>query len=73
MKTQTIHASDSDLIDQLGGTGAVAKLFEVSPPTVSIWRKSGISKARMMYLRLAYPELMTPVSVADGRSVVPTT
>jgi len=41
----------SRFIDRLGGTGAVARLCEVRPPSVSEWRKSGIPKARLMYLR----------------------
>lgn len=38
-------------IDLLGGTTAAAKFFEVRPPTVSEWRKTGFPRAREMYLR----------------------
>lgn len=43
------------IIDKLGGTNAVAKLCEIEPASVSEWRRNGIPKARLMYLRLAKP------------------
>lgn len=49
--------NDSTLIDDLGGTYAVARLCQVAPPSVSEWRKSGIPKARRMFLELARPEV----------------
>lgn len=59
-KTPT-EPSDSEIIDRLGGTTAVAKMFEIEPPSVSEWRSNGIPKARMMYLRLAHPEVFVEV------------
>ena len=47
---------DSDIIDQLGGTSAVARLCEVKPPSVSEWRLNGIPAARRQYLQLLRPE-----------------
>ncbi|PEH83773.1 helix-turn-helix domain-containing protein [Burkholderia gladioli] len=44
------------LIDELGGTSAVADLFEIDPGAVSQWRRNGIPKPRMQFLRLAYPK-----------------
>lgn len=41
------------VIDALGGTAEVARIFDVSMPSVSDWRKDGIPSARMMYLRIA--------------------
>lgn len=49
--------SPSEIIDALGGTVAVAELFEIAPPSVSEWRHRGIPRARLMFLRLAHPEL----------------
>lgn len=48
---------DSELIDKLGGTTAVAKLCEVQPPSVSAWRNSGIPKAQLKFLKLARPDV----------------
>lgn len=47
----------SEIIDALGGTFRVAELCEVKPPSVSEWRKSGIPAARLMFLRLARPDV----------------
>lgn len=48
------------IIDAIGGTGDTARLCEVSAAAVSQWRDDGIPKARMMFLRLARPDLFTP-------------
>jgi len=45
------------IIDRLGGTSETARLCEVKPPSVSEWRKSGIPKAQMKFLRLARPDV----------------
>lgn len=44
------------VIDRLGGTSAVAKICEIKPPSVHEWRENGIPKARLQFLRLAYPQ-----------------
>lgn len=51
------NESPSEIIDRLGGTVAVAKLCEVEPPSVSEWRHRGIPRARLMYLKLARPDV----------------
>lgn len=50
---QTDH---SWLIDEFGGTSAVAKMFDIEPASVSYWRAKGIPKARLMYLKAVYPD-----------------
>lgn len=51
----------SEIIDRLGGTFAVAKLFNLTPPSVSEWKaKEKIPDARMMFLRVARPEVLGP-------------
>ena len=49
--------TDSQIIDQLGGTYAVARMFSIKPPSVSAWRVDGIPQARRMYLALVRPDL----------------
>lgn len=44
------------VIDRLGGTSAVARICECKPPSVHEWRVNGIPKARLQFLRLAFPE-----------------
>jgi hypothetical protein len=57
MANETKKHADSELIDKLGGTSKAAEFFDVSAPSISEWRKTGLPKARMMYLRLARPDL----------------
>lgn len=53
------NLSPSKIIDALGGTAAVAALCVVSDPAVSQWRQGGIPKARLMFLKLARPEVFS--------------
>ena len=45
------------IIQALGGTAAVARLCEVKAPSVSVWKKKGIPRARLQFLRLLRPDL----------------
>jgi hypothetical protein len=47
----------SEIIDAMGGTSKVAKECRIRMQSVSVWRKIGIPPARMMYFRLAHPEV----------------
>lgn len=47
----------SKIIDALGGTGEVATLCEVSSQAVSGWRRKGIPKSRVKYLKLLKPNV----------------
>jgi hypothetical protein len=51
----TLNHDPNKIIDALGGTNAVARLCEIAPGSVSDWRKTGIPKARLMFLKLARP------------------
>lgn len=50
------NTTPSVLIDRLGGTTAVAKMCDLKPPSVSEWRKAGIPKPWLKFLRLARPD-----------------
>lgn len=54
------------IIDELGGTNAVARMCNVKPASVSQWRTDGIPQARLMYLQLLRPDLFeeSPVNKA---------
>lgn len=43
----------TEIIERLGGTKAVAALCGVTLGAVSQWKRSGIPEARLMYLKLA--------------------
>jgi DNA-binding transcriptional regulator YdaS (Cro superfamily) len=51
------------VIAALGGISKTAKLFGIKPPSVDGWKwGTGIPAARLMYIRLARPDLYPPVS-----------
>lgn len=55
--------SPTQIIAELGGTTAVARLCEVEPPSVSEWKVRGIPRARLMYLKAVRPDVFRP----DGK------
>lgn len=57
----------SEIIDALGGTFRVAELCEVKPPSVSEWRKHGIPRARLMFLRVAKPEVFRELDAKEAQ------
>lgn len=52
-----VKNESSRIIDELGGTVAVAALFRLTKGAIAQWRDKGIPEARLMYLRVAHPEL----------------
>jgi len=42
--------TNSEIINVLGGTSVVAKLCNVSPAAVSMWRNTNIPADKMLYL-----------------------
>lgn len=55
------------IINRLGGTFRAAELCEVTPAAVSQWRKGVIPAARLMFLKLARPEIFA----AEGEGASP--
>jgi len=51
-----MNAQATQIIDALGGTAAVSRMFGLSMPSVSNWKKSGIPRPRMMYLEVAHAD-----------------
>lgn len=49
---------DSILIDKLGGTAVVSRIFNISMASVSSWRNKGIPASRMMYLEVKFPKIV---------------
>lgn len=49
--------NDSQIIDKLGGTGRVADLLGIKPPSVSEWRVNGIPASRRQTLALLFPDV----------------
>lgn len=53
----SIEKTPTEIINALGGTCAVARIFGIKAPSVSDWKELGIPRARMMYLEVKYPHL----------------
>lgn len=59
------QSRDSQIIDALGGSRAVAALCNVTSQAVSQWRRSGIPEARRMYLQLLRPDVFPSMCEAQ--------
>ncbi|MEE0892193.1 MAG: hypothetical protein U0M61_10155 [Succinivibrio sp.] len=46
-----------ELITELGGVNAVARICKIASSSVSSWRKIGVPRARLMFLQVSYPNL----------------
>lgn len=57
--------SPSEIIDQLGGSSEVARLCNVTVSAVSQWRGDGIPQARLMFLKLARPEVFAEIDAKE--------
>jgi len=60
------------IIKSLGGVSATARLCEVSSAAVSQWQTEGIPKSRLMFLKLARPEVFAVPGQAEPSSVCKT-
>jgi len=58
----------SRIIDALGGTGTVALLCKIKPPSVSEWRRRGIPTDRLDFLQLKRPEVFARLTHAEATS-----
>ena len=57
-----ILTSPDEVIDALGGTTAVASLFNVTPPAVSMWRKRGLPADTYVAFQTALAALDDPAT-----------
>lgn len=64
---------DSKIIDDLGGTAKAAVICEVSMAAVSQWRRNGIPKQQLRFLKLKRPDVFEkpPKSSATKRRRTP--
>lgn len=51
------------VISALGETAKVARMFGVTMPSVSDWKRDGIPSARMMYLKLAHKKALAGIDL----------
>ena len=52
--------TDSEIIDNLGGTSKVAEMCDIKPSSVSDWRKHGIPKGWRKYFEVTNPDAFQP-------------
>ena len=57
-----MNKKSGEIIDLLGGTVEVSRLCNVTKGAVSQWRENGIPEARLMYLKLARPDVFDPAT-----------
>lgn len=53
------------IVDELGGTMAVARLFGIRSQSVSCWKRLGIPESRMQSIQLKYRGLPAVKAAAD--------
>lgn len=58
-----MNTQATQIIERLGDTAEVARMFEIRMPSVSDWKKSGIPKARMMLIKAVRPEVLDGIDV----------
>jgi hypothetical protein len=58
----TDTAEANRVIEALGGPSKLGALLDISKSAVSQWKKNGIPKSQMRYLRNAHPEAFAPSS-----------
>lgn len=56
------------IIDALGGTAEVSRIFDIAMPSVSSWKESGIPKSRMMFLEVAHARALRGIDLAAATS-----
>lgn len=49
--------SDEQIIDRLGGAVKIARMCDITPQAVSMWRKKGMPRLRRQLLLLLNPQI----------------
>lgn len=56
------HATQ--IIEALGDTAAVARMFGIRMPSVSEWKRTGIPPARLMYLEAVHKKRLKGIEIS---------
>lgn len=69
-----MNEAATQIIDRLGGTAKVSRMFGLSMPSVSDWKRDGIPHARVMFLRAAHRKSLVgcDLDAATARKAKPT-
>jgi len=63
--------NDSDIIDALGGTLAVARMCDIKGPSVSEWKRNGIPKPWRRYFEQLRPDIFGDPPEATAKVITP--
>jgi hypothetical protein len=66
-----MNAPAVQVIEALGGTAAVARIFKIAMPSVTAWKEVGIPPARMMFLRLAHKKALARIDLQAATAQKP--
>lgn len=58
-----MNTAATEVIERLGGTAKVSRLFDLAMPSVSDWKRDGIPKARVMFLKVAHKKALAGVDL----------
>lgn len=67
---ETLDPLARAVIAALGGPTKTARIFDIRVPSVMAWLDKGIPDSRLMYLDLAYPEIMRKARKSKNGDVV---
>lgn len=68
-----MNAAATEIIDRLGGTAKVSRIFGLSMPSVSDWKRDGIPHARVMFLRATHRKTLSGIDLEAATSRKPKT
>lgn len=68
-----MNAAATQIIDRLGGTAKVSRMFSVSMPSVSDWKRDGIPQARVMFLKAAHRKAIAGIDLEAATASKPKT
>lgn len=63
-----MNVAATEIIERLGGTAKVSRIFGLSMPSVSDWKRDGIPRARVMFLEAAHRGKLVGVDFAAATS-----
>lgn len=69
-----MNTAATEIIERLGGTAKVSRLFGLAMPSVSDWKRDGIPQARVMFLKVAKKKELAgfDLDAATARKAKPT-
>lgn len=67
----SMNTAATEIIRRLGGTAKVSRMFGVTMPSVSDWKRDGIPHARVMFLKVAHKKTLSGLDLEAAKSRKP--